>query len=250
MPKNYYTDKPRYPTGHRGFSMENTKNSAESTLTFADLTSALSGLAGAVSAVAIIISTALAVMMYILVRKNSKQANALQVLRDLENDRDIIQEREKYSEILKALNCESIDDYADKLQHLALPEHRFSKETTTILSALNRYEFIAVGIRTGAIDEKLIRLWTKTAFVRAAAMQSKFMAVRQDKREAAFSELHWLAYKWSKGLDEYRGIIEKNMGKPKIIEINFISPVLRAIVEHWMIIALLAFQTIILSHIL
>lgn len=226
------------------------KVAPEAPLTITDLATVMSGVAGVVSAVAIIVSTAFAVFMYALVRKNAKQSNALVVLRDFENDRDVIQETQEYRNLLRDLNLTEINAYADALAQYAQASEKYSDKTSIILSVLNRYEFIAVGIRTGAIDEKLIKLWTRTSFVRTIAILSGFIKIRQMESSCAFSELHWLAYKWSTDLPEYRKVLEEKIPKPQIREIWLISPLIRAAIESWFAILLIAFQTIILLFIL
>ena len=69
-----------------------------------------------------------------------------------------------------------------------------------ILYVLNRYEFIALGIREGAFDEELykylqcsniLKLWEKA--------RSLVTMIRQEyNKETLFQELEWLAEKWSK----------------------------------------------------
>lgn len=79
-------------------------------------------------------------------------------------------------------------------------DEEFIKNRTAILNVLNNFEFIAVGIRLGAFDEKvykqlmcgnLLKIWKATAgFIHELR--------RVSDRHTVFQDIEHLAHKWEK----------------------------------------------------
>lgn len=80
----------------------------------------------------------------------------------------------------------------------ALKEHTDSKETDCILVVLNFNEFIAVGIREGAFDEKTYKRLRRTRYIRDWDTLATYVSEFRNSRDAQvlFCEFEWLADRW------------------------------------------------------
>jgi len=64
---------------------------------------------------------------------------------------------------------------------------------------LNRYELLAIGVRTGALDAKFYRRWLRTTTVEDWIALKPFVTElrQQKKRNTFFCEFETLAKKWA-----------------------------------------------------
>lgn len=82
----------------------------------------------------------------------------------------------------------------------ALLEHADSEENQCILEVLNINEFVAVGIREGAFDEKTFKRLSRSRFIKDWETSETYISEFRESRgiNVLFIELEWLAKQWKK----------------------------------------------------
>lgn len=82
----------------------------------------------------------------------------------------------------------------------ALLEHAESKENYCVLDILNTNEFIAVGIRESAFDEKTYKRLSRSRFIRDWDTLEPYVVEFRRTRgiSTLFTEFQWLAERWKK----------------------------------------------------
>ena len=210
-------------------------------------------MATVVTAVAIVVSALGAVLLYFQTRKGVAQREALTVIRDQIGDRDWIEDDKGWRELRYEL---SLDGNGQPRSNFDLPQslvpyatnadvHQigpdFIKRRSLIVRRLNRYEMIAVGIRTGCIDESIMKLWWAGPMVSEFLTHRFFIASARQNRAKVFKEFHWLAYKFAD--DESQQTIEMSLGAPHEThpDAKAIIRGFEALLRHWKPFAFIAF---------
>lgn len=146
---------------------------------------------------AIIVSAIAAVILIIHNGRLSKKRCLIDLIVEQKNNERLVEDtRLVFS--LAGKNSNTLSKYACLSGNEETPE--FIKNRQAILNVLNNFEFIAVGIRLGAFDEKvykqlqcgnLLKLWNATAgFIHELR--------RVSGRYTVFQDIEHLAHKWEK----------------------------------------------------
>lgn len=212
----------------------------------------ISYMATVVTAVAIVVSAVGAVLLYFQTKKGIAQREALTVIRDQIGDRDWIEDQTAWrtlrNDLAKANNGEPIKgfDLARALEPYAMDfdangiGEKFFERRALIIRRLNRYEMIAVGIRTQSIDENVFRLWWATSYVSEFITHRFFIAKARQEKSKIYREFHWLAYRFADA--ERRQTIANALGEPRDRHPDAHSAItlFEDVLRHWKILAFIS----------
>lgn len=81
-----------------------------------------------------------------------------------------------------------------------------------VIRRLNRFEMLGVGIRAGAIDEDMVRMWWGSVIVSEFLLHMGFISAARKTSPKLFNQFHWLAHLFADRDD--RRLIEAQFGKP------------------------------------
>jgi hypothetical protein len=90
--------------------------------------------------------------------------------------------------------------HRDKIQFSMYADKHDSEECKCILRVLNNHEFIALGIRQKAFDEKIYKLMQFSNVMKVwNASRGIISEIRQaQQKDTLFQEFEWLARRWNK----------------------------------------------------
>lgn len=107
-------------------------------------------------------------------------------------DEALIAARKKFAQLR--------DSGSSLTQFACKPTTDHPEENAAILMILNNYEFIAVGIREGALDEKIFMRMKKSLVIRDWKDLNGYVVEmrKNSERDKLFVEIEWLANKWDR----------------------------------------------------
>lgn len=183
-----------------------------------------SELATVFTAVAVFISAVAAAALFYQTKRGVAQREALTIIRDQIGDKDWIKDESSWRQLEHELSldgekkkiagfdiAQAIKSYATRSDNTRVGKD-FIPRRSLIVRRLNRYEMIAIGIRTGSIDEETIRRWWGGPLVAEFIKHRFFIAEARQHRAKVFCEYHWLADKFAD--EESRRTITMVLGSP------------------------------------
>ena len=139
---------------------------------------------------ALVISAIAAVAIIWANYRSECRRHTIEVGKELIRDREIAEMRK----IIVALHDKEQHNFARYLDNRESPEYQ------AIMKTLNNYEFLAIGIRTGAFDEKILKEMYYSILIRDWDALNPFVNElrNQVKVSTIFQEFEWLGKRWKK----------------------------------------------------
>ena len=140
---------------------------------------------------AILISAAVAVGAIVYNGGNARRRATIDLVMHLRQNDALVQAKKKVL-VLHEKNTQFFK--------FALMEHAGSEESNSVLEVLNSHEFVAVGIREGAFDEKIYKRMQWSVLVRDwDALETFVMEFRKSRnRKTLYQDFELLAKRWKK----------------------------------------------------
>ena len=137
---------------------------------------------------AVVVSACLGIAVLLANRAIARRRATLDIILHIESDGDLIEARNRFTEIKKSDVRSSTYGKQDK---------RASDESEAIRTILNINELVAVSIQEGVIDERVFRRWFNSAFIDDyKSMTGYIEETRKWKNGHIFKELETLANRW------------------------------------------------------
>lgn len=131
----------------------------------------------------------------------ARRRATLDILLNEQTHEGAIKDRTTFEQIKE----KAAQDKAD-LSEWASPEKISTKEVESIRSTLNRYELVAIGIKSSALNENIYKGWCRTTLVEDWISLKSFVETIRDDNDVPtyFCEFERLAQKWAKGSEKGR----------------------------------------------
>jgi hypothetical protein len=139
---------------------------------------------------ALIISAIAAVWLIAANYRSDRRRHTVEIAKELIRDREITETKK----VMATLHAQQKGNFARYLDQRGSPEYM------AIMKTLNNYEFIAIGIRAGAFDEKIIKRMQFSITSRDWESLCPFINElrTQTKIDTLFQEFEWLGKRWTK----------------------------------------------------
>jgi hypothetical protein len=106
--------------------------------------------------------------------------------------------RKRYDAFKELIRKDKDQDDHFKISSLVKLTAENGQDRSILLSQLNNYELVALGIRRGTFDEGFYKLWFHRQFTKDFDNVNAFVSTIQDESPSTFCEFQYLYSRWMK----------------------------------------------------